>query len=138
MKLSLNTFFKSIFIYALLTCPSMLIPIIYALSIFYAATFGWIAWLFFYIILSVCSTVVIAPVIKWIALVFAIIGGVLCGYIIIGYQFYDIKVWEDDSFILFPLIAIVSGFIGTLFNRKKIISYINTINHEEKIESIPV
>lgn len=135
MLTSIKTFLKSILIYLLLTSPSLLLAIMYFLSAFYAITFGWIAWIFFYCALLVCSYLSISQEFKLLLIISATAAGIFVAYFLIGFWLYDMNVLKDYSFVLFPIAAFVSAIAGILINRKKIIAYINNI-HNEEVESL--
>lgn len=135
MIISIKTFLHSILIYLLLTTPSLMLAIMYFLSAFYVVTFGWIAWMFFYCALLLCSYLNASNEFKLLIIISATAAGIFTAYFIIGIWLYRINVLKDYSFVLFPVAAFASAIAGILINRKKIIAYINNIKNEE-VESL--
>lgn len=126
MKTALSTFLYGIVIYAIITIPAMIMSIVYFISILYAVTFGWAAFLVFatclYVLkqLTACSALI-----KWIILYISVAMGVCLGLQLIETFKCQKNVWEINGFSLFPLAAIVAGCISVYINRKAISTYIN-------------
>jgi len=126
MKKALTTFLFGIAIYAVITIPTIIIPIMYGISIFYAATFGWAAFLVFaaclYLLKQLNS---FSNFIKWSIIYMSVAIGVSVGLQLIETFKCQKNVWEINAFSLFPLAAIVAGCISVYLNRKGIYTYIN-------------
>lgn len=126
MKTALRTFLFAIVIYAIITIPSMIMWIVYFISILYAITFGWAAFLVFAVCLYLVKKLTACSAfIKWSTIYISIAIGVSVGLQLIETCKQQEHVWELNVFSLFPLAAIVAGCISTYINRKEISTYIN-------------
>jgi hypothetical protein len=134
MKTALSTFLFGIAIYAVITIPTIIIPIMYGISIFYAATFGWAAFLVFAACLYLLKKLNSFSNFIKCSIIYISVGiGVCVGLQLIETFKCQKNVWEINAFSLFPLAAIVAGCISVYINRKAIYIY---INNKVEIESI--
>jgi hypothetical protein len=133
MKTIFLTFTTSIVTYAIITLPTIVIPIMYGYSMLLAIAFGFMAWLVYLIIFMATKSLSIISEIKWLTLIVAIPICVAIGYHLI--EVFNIwkNVWNADYLMLFPLAAVISGWIGlyktkneieTIFNPSTIENYI--------------
>lgn len=134
MKTALSTFLFGIAIYAVITIPTIIIPIMYGISIFYAATFGWSTFLVFTACLYLLKQLTAFPTfIKWSIIYISVVIGVCVGLQLIETLKCQKNVWEINAFSLFLLAAIVAGCISVYINRKAISIYINNNVEGESI-----
>ncbi len=134
MKIALSTFLFGIAIYAVITIPTIIIPIMYGISIFYAAIFGWAAFLVFATCLYLLKQLSAFPAfIKWSIIYISAAIGVCVGLQLIETFKCQKNVWKINAFSLFPLAAIVAGCISIYINRKAISTYINNNVEGESI-----
>jgi hypothetical protein len=122
MKVPFIIYIWSVGIYCLLTLPTMCLPIMYMISIFYVLTFGWFAWALFSILYVVIDKTVAANITKMFLLFIAVPVAVAFAFQMIEVFDAERNIWNSGSFLLFPLAATVSGWIS-LFAAAKRIQY---------------
>ena len=135
MKVPFKIFVWSVSVYALLTLPIIVFPFIYMISIFYVMTFGWFAWASFTIAYLIIGSYKVLFQTKMILLTIAIPVSVSFAFQMIQAFKVERDVWNSGAFLLFPMTAVLSGWICLYLERKQIMveNLILTSVHENKI-----
>lgn len=112
MITTLTIYIRAFFIYAIITLPSLVLPLMYLLSLGYAFIFGWFAWLLFSWIHLVAVTVKAAHQYRLLILSIAVPVAVAFAFQMIEvFNAYD-NVWQSGVFLLFPLAATIAGWVS--------------------------
>lgn len=111
MKTTFLTFTKSLLAYAVITLPAIAVFPIYLISLAYAIGFGIAAWLLFHLFFKAIQPIKILSETKWLLLILSIPICVAAAYTLIEVCKVEQNVWTSE-FIYFPIIAVVSGWIG--------------------------
>lgn len=123
-------FVTALGIYALLTLPALMAPIIYVISLCYAFMYGWIALIVFaagfYIVVKTISD----PVAVMTSLSLLVVASVAIAFHVLGECNKDLNAWHSGGFLLFPLMAVVAGIISLFMAKDKILS-IHTSNESQ-------
>lgn len=111
---------RAVGIYCLLTIPAIVLPVMYLVSLTYVLIYGWFAWAVFTIIYFI--TVFCNP--NFFTKMLTLFAGVVIA-VALSFQMLEIlkteyNVWHSGSFLLFPLAAVVSGWISVYVSREKI------------------
>jgi len=111
---------RAVGIYCLLTLPAITLPIMYLVSVTDVLIYGWFAWALFTIIYFI--TVFCNP--NFLSKMSILFVGVVIA-VAMSFQMLEIlkaeyTVWHSGAFLLFPLAAIVSGWISLYTSRVKI------------------
>lgn len=132
MKTTFLTFATSLIVYAAITLPVIVIPIMYGLSLLYASLFGIAAWLMYHLVFILVKSLQTIDERKWLLLVISIPACVTVAYTLI--EVFDVvqNVWTSE-FIFFPIIAVVSGWIGLYKTRHQISEIFNPSTQEFSI-----
>lgn len=130
MKHTFITLKYSLLNYAIITLPVIAVPIMYGYSLLLAIGFGIIAWLIYTLIFLLIKSSSFNPDLKWLILILAVPVGVAFAYSLIGV--FDVwkNVWNAGWLMLFPLAAIVAGWIGIYKTRTTIDEQINPSSQE--------
>jgi hypothetical protein len=111
---------RAVGIYCLLTIPALALPFMYLISITYVLIYGWFAWAVFtiiYFIIVFCNPKFIA---KMSILFIGVVAAVTLSFQMIEVLKAEDNVWHSGAFLLFPLAAVVSGWISLYVSREKI------------------
>ena len=119
MKRPFIIYCRAVGIYALLTLPAMVLPPLYFISLMYVLLYGWIAWFVFTLFSLLFDVLSFDLVAKIFALFFAVVVAVAIAYQLMGVSGVERDIWQSE-FILFPFIAVVSGWISVCASRKAI------------------
>lgn len=122
MKLSFEIYLKALGFYALLTAPALVLFFMYFISLFYALLFGFAAWIVFAALFIPVVSLQINTSLKWFIISIAVPLGVATGHTLIGVFRFERNVWELNGFLLFPLAAVIAGWISLYISRKKVAS----------------
>jgi hypothetical protein len=111
---------RAVGIYCLLTIPALALPFMYLISITYVLIYGCFAWAVFtiiYFIIVFCNPKFIA---KMSILFIGVVAAVTLSFQMIEVLKAEDNVWHSGAFLLFPLAAVVSGWISLYVSREKI------------------
>jgi len=111
---------RAVGIYCLLTLPAITLPIMYLVSVTYVLIYGWFAWALFtiiYFIIVFCNPNFLS---KMSILFVGVVIAVAMSFQMLEILKADYTVWHSGAFLLFPLAAIVSGWISLYTSREKI------------------
>ena len=120
IKTSFLVFVRAIGIYLLITLPTLVFPPMYIMSAGFALSFGWIAGLFFALFFYLLQKLNMSMQQKQVLLYVAITISVLLAFEGIEIMHAWDDIWTSGPFLLFPLVAIVSGFISVSVSRNSI------------------
>ena len=130
MKQTFITFSYALLNYAIITLPVIAVPIMYGYSLLLAVGFGIIAWCIYALIFLLVKSSKINPDLKWLILILAVPIGVALAYSLIGFLGVWKNVWNAGWLMLFPLAAVVAGWIGLHKTRTIIDEYLNPSSQE--------
>ena len=133
-------YIRAVGIYALLTLPSLILPIMYVISMMYVLIYGWFAWALFtmiYILTVFCNP---SLLVKMLVLTVGVVVAVLFAFQMLEVLRVEQDIWHSGEFLLFPLAAILSGWISLnkskeavkLSNRNSLLN-IHEDRNDEKI-----
>ena len=120
MATSFTIYIRAVGIYALITLPALFLPIMYFISMMYVLFYGWFAWAVFTLIYLI--TVFCNP--SFFTKMFILATGVVVS-VAFAFQMLEIlgveeNIWHSGLYLLFPLAAIVSGWISLCMSRQKV------------------
>lgn len=126
MKTPFIIYARAVGIYALLTIPALVLPIMYIISIMYVLFYGWFAWAVFTLIYLV--TVFCNPTypIKMGILTIAVVVAVLFAFQMLEILKVQENIWHSGGFLLFPLAAVISGWLSLNISRERV----KTVNRD--------
>ena len=105
-------YIRAVGIYALLTIPALLLPIMYFISIVYVLFYGWFAWAVFtiiYLVTIFCNPTYLA---KIVLLAVGVVIAVLFAFQMLEVLRVEKDIWHSGEFLFFPLAAVFSGWIS--------------------------
>ncbi len=118
---SLLIFLKAVGVYLLITLPVLVtLPEMYELSALYAISFGWVAWLFFLSAFYFLQKIRAGLVAKTITLYVSVAAGVVIAFQLMEVTKVEYGIWQSGPFLMFPAVAIISGWISLAIARKTI------------------
>jgi hypothetical protein len=119
MKTAFEIYIRAVGIYALLTIPALILPIMYVISLGYVLTFGWFAWFLFTAIYLITGNFRMRYRNRFAILFIGVIVSVAFAYNMIGvFDSYE-DMW-DTGFLFFPLAAVIAGWISLHISRRKV------------------
>lgn len=119
MITTLTIYIRAFFIYAVITLPALVLPLIYLLSLGYAFIFGWFAWLLFSFIHLIAGTVKASHQYHLLILSIAVPVAVAFAFQMIEvFDAYN-NVWQSGVFLLFPLAATIAGWVSLGISEKQ-------------------
>lgn len=120
MKIPFKIYIQSVGVYALLTMPVLIFPFMYFISLFYVVLFGWFAWLLFTMVYFFTDRYNIRFETKMTILVLSIPVAVAFSFQMLQVFLMEENVWNSGSFLLFPVAAVIAGWISLFLERKAI------------------
>lgn len=120
MKLTFRIYLQALGFYSLLTTPALMLAPMYFISLFYALLFGLAAWIVFAALFIPVASMQIKALLKWIIVSIAVPLGVATGHTLIGVCRFERNVWELNGILLFPLAAVIAGWISLYTSRNKV------------------
>ncbi|HMK26246.1 MAG TPA: hypothetical protein VK483_09475 [Chitinophagaceae bacterium] len=120
MKIPFIIYTRAIGLYALLTLPAIMIPVIYFISLFYVLFYGWFAWVLFSIIYLVVVQRSISYHVQLAVLYAGVVVSVLFAFQMLQVLRVEEKIWNSGPFLLFPAGAVFAGWISLFQLRIKI------------------
>jgi len=121
VKTVFRLFIRAIGIYLLITIPAIAAnPFMYLISATYAVSFGWIAaalfLLFFYIVFKMKYDAFVKNIFLYGSVALAVA---------VAFQMMEIlgvedHIWHSGAFLLFPAVAVVSGWISLAIAKRTI------------------
>lgn len=119
MVSSLIIFIRAIGLYAAITLPVIISPVIYVISMFYVITFGWFACALFMFCTVITVNVTSSYPVRMGVLVLAVPLSVAFAFQMIGVFGMEKNVWDSGAFLLFPIAATISGWISLLIGSER-------------------
>ncbi len=132
IKTSFLVFIRAIGIYLLITIPALAAqPVIYELSAGYVLSFGWIAAILFLFLFFIIQKIKIDILVKNLLLYTSIAIAVIIAFQMMEVTGAQHRIWQSGAFLLFPAVAIISGWISAAISRGKInhLFAFNSVNH---------
>jgi hypothetical protein len=120
MRTPFIIYIRAVGIYALLTIPALFFPIMYIISIMYVLFYGWFAWAvftFIYLVTVFCNP---AYHVKMAILTIAVVVAVLFAFQMLEVLKVQENIWQSGGFLLFPVAAVVSGWISLDISRERV------------------
>ena len=120
MKTPFIIYIRAVGIYALITIPALFFPIMYVISIMYVLFYGWFAWAvftFIYLVTVFCNPTYHA---KMGILTIAVVVAVLFAFQMLEVLKVEQDIWHSGGFLLFPVAAIVSGWLSLNISRERV------------------
>jgi hypothetical protein len=120
MRTPFIIFARAVGLYLLFTIPAIAVPFIYAYSAFLAIVFGSAAGLVFICVYLLISKTDLSFTLKRNLLFLFVFLGVALSYSLIGFFDAADHLWGFNLFLVFPAIAVISGW-ASLFTDRKVI-----------------
>ena len=120
MKTPFIIYIRAVGIYALLTIPTLFLPIMYIISIMYVLFYGWFAWpgfAFIYLVTVFCNP---NYHVKMGILAAAVVVAVLFAFQMLEVLKVEENICQSGGFLLFPLAAVVSGWLSLNISRERV------------------
>jgi len=121
IKAVLKVFFRAILIYLLATIPALVaMPIMYLMSAGFALSFGWIAALIFLFLFYLLQRTRVGLSLKIMALYLSVTASVVFAFQMMELTGAQDHIWQSGAFLLFPAMAIISGWISLIISKQRI------------------
>lgn len=111
MQTAFIIYIRAIGIYCLVTLPAIVLPIMYVISLFYVAVYGWFAWGVFTVVYLVTDHFRLNYPTRMLVLSAGVVAAVLFAYQMLEILHVEENIWESE-FILFPVAAIIAGWVS--------------------------
>lgn len=134
MKTAFIIYIRAVGIYAIITFPAMIFPIMYLMSMQYVLLYGWFAWAFFTIIYLIAAYLDFRYLTKMTILSISVVASVALAFQMLEMLHVEDNIWHS-GFLAFPLAAVIAGWISLIISRRKIKNI--TINQND-YENYPV
>jgi hypothetical protein len=119
MKTAFVIYCRAVGLYALLTLPALVVPVMYLISLMYVLMYGWFAWFVFTLQYVAIDKLPLDFVLKLSTLFMAVVISVAFAYHMLGMLGVEEDVWNSE-FIVFPFAAVVAGWISVCVSRETI------------------
>jgi hypothetical protein len=120
MKMPFVIYLRAIGLYALVTFPALMIPVIYFISLFYVLIYGWFAWALFTIIYLLVVQRSVSFRVQLPVLFAGVVVSVLFAFQMLEVFNVEDRIWHSGPFLLFPAGAVLAGWISLFQSRTKI------------------
>jgi hypothetical protein len=120
MMTSLIIYLRAVLIYAIVTIPALVIPTMYFISIMYVLFYGWFAWVLFTIIYLIVIRSRVDYDTKMLLLGIAVVPSVLFAFQMLEVLHEEENIWHSGPFLLFPVGAVVAGWISLSYSKAQI------------------
>lgn len=120
MRIPLNIFLKSYVAYVVLTLPAIFMPYMYFISAVYAFIYGLIAFVVFAVSWFFLDTYHLHHTVRMTGLLIAVPASVAVAFQMIEFTGAWDDVWHSGGFLLFPMAAVIAGWIGVFLCGKQI------------------
>ena len=128
ITITFTTFIRAVLLYLLLTLPVADKPKIYFLSLVAACVLGVAAWLVFMLCSYVIRVCKASVVVTQVLLYTSVFVAVLLAYsALLAYAVKGMHFWNIDVVTLYPVAAIVAGWIAIYTSRRKLIRYFKPV-----------
>jgi len=128
-------YIRAIGIYALVTIPALLMPVMYFISMIYVFVYGWFAWAVFTIIYLLVTNYILDNTSKIGLLVIGVVLSVVFAFQMLEVLNVERDIWHSGLYLLFPLCAVIAGWISLFISRAKLINKIPELIFEEEEKS---
>ena len=113
-------YIRAVGIYALLTLPAVILPIMYFISMVYVLFYGWFAWAVFMIIYVITIFCNPSYLVKIIILTIGVVVAVLFAFQMLEVLGVEQNIWHSGEFLLFPLAAVIAGWISLSLSKERV------------------
>ena len=113
-------YIRAVGIYALLTLPAVILPIMYFISMVYVLFYGWFAWAVFMIIYVITIFCNPSYLVKIIILTIGVVVAVLFAFQMLEVLGVEQNIWHSGEFLLFPLAAVIAGWITLSLSKERV------------------
>lgn len=120
MKTPLFVFLKGLGMYTAVTLPAIAIPPMYLISLFYAVVYGWFAFAVFTVIWLITKRLTLSHPVRMLLLTVAVPVSVAFALQMIEETDGWDDVWHAGELLLFPLAAVIAGWIGLAVSSEQI------------------
>ena len=112
MSTAVIIYFRAYGIYALISLPAILMPLIYIISLFYAFVYGLFACITFCLLYVITMRATTNYYLRMLWLTLAVPACVAFAFHMIEVSRSENNVWNSGIFLLFPAAATVAGWIS--------------------------
>ncbi|MEO7530133.1 MAG: hypothetical protein ABIS69_01940 [Sediminibacterium sp.] len=130
-ELSCRIFIHSLIVYIVFTLPALYMPVIFVVSLLIAFLYGLIAVIIFWLCFDSLWRIndinirkgyqfLLVSVMLSVLFAFQIFGWT-CHWILPGVFSPAESVWESGPFLTLPFLAVIAGWIGVYYSRKRIL-----------------
>ncbi len=120
MKIPFIIYARAIGLYALVTIPALMLPVMYFISLVYVLFYGWFAWIMFTIIYLLIVRRSISFGVQFTVLFAGIVVSVLFAFQMLEVLNVESRIWQSGMFLLFPVGAVMAGWISLFQSRNRI------------------
>ncbi len=132
MKIPFIIYAQALGIYMVLSLPALFEPAIYLISATYAFCTGFVAMIAFAAVFLVLHLIKASAGIATAVLFLSIVIAVMMAYaVLLRIEMPRRSFWYVDEFTFFPVAAIVSGWVATGINYRKIAAHFSPAAIEE-------
>ena len=120
MKTPFIIYIRAVGIYALITIPALAMPVMYFISMMYVLFYGWFAWAVFttiYLVTVFCNPGLKS---KMVILSMGVVAAVAFAFQMLEVLAVQKNIWNSGPFLLFPLAAVISGWISLSASRESV------------------
>jgi len=120
MKTPFIIYIRAVGIYALITIPALAMPVMYFISMMYVLFYGWFAWAVFttiYLVTVFCNPGLKS---KMVILSMGVVAAVAFAFQMLEVLAVQKNIWNSGPFLLFPLAAVISGWISLSASRERV------------------
>jgi hypothetical protein len=121
MEIPFVIYIRAVGLYAMLTFPVIISPLMYFISLFYVVMHGWFAWAIFTAFYLIIAKVPTSSIVRLLLLALAVPVAVAFAFQMIEVLKSERNVWRSGIFLLFPFAATICGWISLFISAKKII-----------------
>jgi hypothetical protein len=129
-EISWRIFLHSLLVYVVFTLPALFLPFIFFVSLLIALLYGLIAVIIFWLCFNGLWHIGISTRTGYPLLFVSVIIAVTMAFQVFGWTIHLIlpilfdpgeNAWDNGLFLVFPLLAIIAGWIGIYRSRKRIL-----------------
>jgi hypothetical protein len=119
MKTAFVIYCRAVGLYALLTLPAIMVPIMYIISLVYVLIFGWFAWFAFTLLYLAINNLISGYLFKLLALFPAVAVSVAFAFQMLEILDVEKDVW-NSGFLIFPFAAVITGWVSVCVSKERI------------------
>lgn len=112
-------YLRAVGIYAAVTLPALVLPIMYIISFAYVLMYGWFAWALFTLIYLVIKRTEVNSTAKVFLLLCGVVVAVVFAFQMLEVLNVESNIWRSGLFLLFPAGAVIAGWISVFITESK-------------------